>query len=420
MHIAQGTPISQQLRRGLLQLGVHSFERRNTPTWTAWTAWTRRHSSSLWNPDQVIFSGIQPTGIPHLGNYFGALQQWVKIQDGAPSTTDLLFSIVDLHAMTLPYDRNELRLQKRQTLAALLAIGLNPQRSTIFFQSASTLRAERVVGAGSHRTHVDFELHGVGGLSLPHDTMEGLSYILLVAYVRMLCHLTTSRSFLLQSKLAMSDSIALSDPDAKAKLKLGLFSYPVLQSADILLYQYVPGSFAQAQITIRRATHVPVGHDQAQHLEFARENAKNFNTAHGHFFCEPQTIISPANRVMSLRDPRIKMSKSHEDPKSRLLLNDDAGTIQLKIKAALTDSINGLSYDPIERPGVSNLLALMSHMDSDHRSVEQIISEGQYLSMHIRAGYDYYMSASQARYLQEVAAAGNEAARLKAERTMTP
>ncbi|KAL8841525.1 MAG: hypothetical protein Q9176_003146 [Flavoplaca citrina] len=266
--------------------------------------------------------------------------------------------------------------------------------------------------------------------------MEGLSYILLVAYVRMLCHLTTSRSFLLQSKLAMSDSIALSDPDAKAKLKLGLFSYPVLQSADILLYQYVPGSFAQAQITIRRATHVPVGHDQAQHLEFARENAKNFNTAHGHFFCEPQTIISPANRVMSLRDPRIKMSKSHEDPKSRLLLNDDAGTIQLKIKAALTDSINGLSYDPIERPGVSNLLALMSHMDSDHRSVEQIISEGQYLSMRafkeevaatlikgltdIRAGYDYYMSASQARYLQEVAAAGNEAARLKAERTMTP
>ena len=139
---------------------------------------------------------------------------------------------------------------------------------------------------------------------------------------------------------------------------------------------------------------------------------------------------------MSLRDPRVKMSKSHGDPKSRLLLNDDAGTIQLKIKAALTDSINGLSYDPIERPGVSNLLALMSHMDTDHRSVEQIISEGRYLSMRafkeevaatlikgltdIRAGYDYYMSSSQARYLQEVAAAGNEAARLKAERTMTP
>lgn len=97
---------------------------------------TRRHAASLSNPNQVIFSGIQPTGVPHLGNYFGALHQWVKIQDGAPSTTDLLFSIVDLHAMTLPYDRNELRLQKRQTLAALLAIGLNPQRSTIFFQSA--------------------------------------------------------------------------------------------------------------------------------------------------------------------------------------------------------------------------------------------------------------------------------------------
>lgn len=98
-------------------------------------------------------------------------------------------------------------------------------------------------------------------------------------------------SISLQSKLAMSDNVALSDPDTKAKLKLGLFSYPVLQSADILLYRYVGCSSGFTRITIGRATHVPVGHDQVQHLEFARENAKNFNTAHGHFFPEPQTVM---------------------------------------------------------------------------------------------------------------------------------
>ncbi|KAI4258433.1 MAG: hypothetical protein L6R42_005101, partial [Xanthoria sp. 1 TBL-2021] len=317
-------------------------------------------------------------------NYFGALQQWVKIQDGATSTTDLLFSIVDLHAMTLPYNQARLRLQKRQTLAALLAVGLDPQRSTIFFQSAVPAHTE---------------------------LMWILSCTASVGYL--------SRMTQWKSKLAMSDNVALSDPDAKAKLKLGLFSYPVLQSADILLY---------------RATHVPVGHDQVQHLEFARENAKNFNTAHGHFFSEPQTVMSPVKRIMSLKDPRVKMSKSHEDSKSRILLNDTSDSIRVKIKAALTDSIDGLSYDPTERPGVSNLLALMSYMDASHRSVEQITADCQGLSMrafkeevaetlikgltNLKGRYDYFMSAAQSQYLQEVAAAGNEKAGLKADETM--
>lgn len=253
MHIAQGFPVSNPLRRGFLQLIAHSFERRIT---YGWAISTRRHASSLSNPSRVIFSGIQPTGIPHLGNYFGALQQWVKIQDGATSTTDLLFSIVDLHAMTLPYDQARLRLQKRQTLAALLAVGLDPQRSTIFFQSAvrlcsihPRLHAKKVLGASTHGTHVDIKLHGVCGISLAHDTMEGLFHIPLVGCILMSCHLTTYRSSP-QSKLAMSDNVALSDPDAKAKLKLGLFSYPVLQSADILLYRYVGCSTAFTRITI--------------------------------------------------------------------------------------------------------------------------------------------------------------------------
>ncbi|KAL8914108.1 MAG: hypothetical protein Q9171_001224 [Xanthocarpia ochracea] len=372
---------ANRLKWTLLHLKAYPPERRIT--WR-WTACMQRHASTSSEPRQVIFSGIQPTGIPHLGNYFGALEQWVKIQNSATSTTDLLFSIVDLHAMTLPYDRARFRLWKRETLAALLAVGLDPERSTIFFQSAVPAHTE---------------------------LMWILSCTASVGYL--------SRMTQWKTKLAMSDNIALSDPDAKAKLKLGLFSYPVLQSADILLY---------------RATHVPVGHDQAQHLEFARENAKNFNTAHGHFFVEPQTVISPAKRVMSLMDPRVKMSKSNIDPRSRILLNDSPDTVRWKIKAALTDSIDGLSYNPEERPGVSNLLLLMSYMDASHRSVEQIAAEGQALSMRafkeevaetlikgmtdLRERYIYFMDPAQSQYLRDVAAAGNEKARLRAEKTM--
>ncbi|KAI4172984.1 MAG: hypothetical protein LQ346_008506 [Caloplaca aetnensis] len=217
----------------------------------------------------------------------------------------------------------------------------------------------------------------------------------------------------------MSENIGLSDPDAKAKLKLGLFSYPVLQAADILLY---------------RATHVPVGHDQAQHLEFARENAKNFNVAHGHFFEEPRTVISPAKRIMSLKDPLLKMSKSHQDPRSRIMLNDSPDDIQIKVKAALTDSVGGVSFNPSARPGVSNLLTLMALMDEDHRMEEQIAAESEALSMRafkeevartiikgmaeIKAKYDYFIDVRQRRRLQDVAALGNQEARRQAEDTM--
>ncbi|KAL8805500.1 MAG: hypothetical protein Q9200_005408 [Gallowayella weberi] len=142
-----------------------------------------RHASSSTYPKQIVFSGIQPTGIPHLGNYFGALQQWVKIQNGATSTTDVIFSIVDLHAMTLPYDSAQLRLWKQQTLAALLAVGLNPQRSTIFFQSSVRLcalkldlacGADMAAGAGTLGAYVGFELYRACGIPFTHDTMEGL------------------------------------------------------------------------------------------------------------------------------------------------------------------------------------------------------------------------------------------------------
>lgn len=142
--------------------------------------------------------------------------------------------------------------------------------------------------------------------------------------------------------------------DNSERLKLGLFSYPVLQAADVLLHQ---------------TTHVPVGHDQAQHLEFAREVANGFNHVYGDgILTVPETLISPARRVMSLTQPASKMSKSHLNPKSRILLTDSEDTIRFKIKTAVTDSLEGLTYDPQQRPGVSNLLDLIYHTEHSNGS----------------------------------------------------
>lgn len=137
------------------------------------------------------------------------------------------------------------------------------------------------------------------------------------------------------------------------KLKLGLFSYPVLQAADILVH---------------KTTHVPVGHDQAQHLEFAREVADGFNHVFGQgreILVAPETLISPARRVMSLTTPTNKMSKSHPNPKSRIMLTDSTSEIRSKVKSAVTDSIEGITYDPEARPGVSNLIDLLYHTSAE-------------------------------------------------------
>lgn len=153
------------------------------------------------------------------------------------------------------------------------------------------------------------------------------------------------------------------------KLKLGLFSYPVLQAADVLLHQ---------------TTHVPVGHDQAQHLEFARELASGFNHVYREdIFTYPETMISPAKRVMSLTDPSVKMSKSHSNPKSRILLTDDKQTIEQKIKQAMTDSLGPVTYDPQSRAGVSNLLDIVLHCDAGqtYQTVDDIVSIGNGLSL---------------------------------------
>ncbi|CAK7225334.1 Tryptophan--tRNA ligase, mitochondrial [Sporothrix curviconia] len=272
----------------------------------------------------IIFSGIQPTGVPHLGNYLGALLRWVQLQDAAASdpSTQLYYSVVDLHALTSVQAASSasngavLRQRRRETLAAMLAIGLDPERCVLFYQSTVPAHSE---------------------------LMWLLSCTASVGYL--------SRMTQWKSKLQLKDDASFADEKARAGLKLGLFSYPVLMAADVLVH---------------RATHVPVGEDQCQHLEFAREVASGFNHVHGQpLLVPPTTLLSPARRIMSLQQPTQKMSKSHADERSRILLTDDAKTIRTKIMAALTDSTNAVSYDPTARPGVSNLLELLALVECD-------------------------------------------------------
>lgn len=284
----------------------------------------RAQSTTTSTTPKTIFSGIQPTGVPHLGNYLGALRQWVKLQDEASSDTTLIYSLVDLHAITIRQNPRQLRQWKKESLAMLLAIGLDPERSIIFHQSDVPAHAE-------------------------------LMWILS-------CQASTGY---LGRMTQWKDKTA-NEKENSEKLKLGLFSYPVLQAADVLVH---------------RATHVPVGHDQAQHLEFAREVANGFNHLYGNgkeVLVPPETLISPAKRVMSLTEPEKKMSKSHPNPKSRILLADSEEVIRSKVKAAITDSIEGITYEPERRPGVSNLIDMLYHTTEDGRTAgsQQDLAKG--------------------------------------------
>ncbi|KAF7862834.1 uncharacterized protein EAF02_010383 [Botrytis sinoallii] len=224
-----------------------------------------------------------------------------------------------------------------------------------------------------------------------------------------------------KSKLSLEDDASPLDGGKKSKLKLGLFSYPVLQAADILVH---------------RATHVPVGEDQTQHLEFARECATNFNHAYGPHLIAPQTLLSPAKRVMSLQTPTQKMSKSHPSPISSIRLTDSPNTITKKISSALTDSQNAVSYSPSERPGVSNLVTLWSSFDTQNpkRTPAQIAEECKVkkftladlkreTAIAVNTGLEpirknYERLLGDEGYVEDVARKGGVKARENAERTM--
>jgi tryptophanyl-tRNA synthetase len=288
-----------------------------------------QYTSTRNSSNKTIFSGIQPTGVPHLGNYLGALRQWVKLQDEADASTRLIYSLVDLHALTIRQDPAQLRQWKKESFAMMLATGLDPGRSIIFHQSEVPAHAE-------------------------------LMWILS-------CQASTGYL----SRMTQWKDKTSGEKENGERLKLGLFSYPVLQAADVLVHQ---------------STHVPVGHDQAQHLEFAREVAIGFNHVYGKdVLTVPETLISPARRVMSLTEPTSKMSKSHPNPKSRILLTDSEQNIKSKIKSAVTDSVDGISYDPQQRPGVSNLLDLIYHCTENSRpgSQEALAQEMNGMSLRV-------------------------------------
>jgi tryptophanyl-tRNA synthetase len=222
-----------------------------------------------------ILSGIQPTNTLNLGNYLGAIKNWVKMQH----EYDCYFMIADLHALTNPPEPDVLRRNTREVAATYIACGIDPDHAAIFVQSHVSAHAE-------------------------------LAWLLST---------TTPMGWL--NRMTQFKDKAGKD---KEKANLGLYAYPVLMAADILLYQ---------------ATHVPVGEDQKQHLELCRDIAASFNHKYGEFFTLPDpAIIGEASRVMSLRDGSKKMSKSDPSDMSRINLTDDADTIANKIKKATSDS----------------------------------------------------------------------------------
>src|SRR5688572_19201221 len=254
-----------------------------------------------------VVSGIQPTGGLHLGNLLGAILRWVRMQDEA----ECLFFLADLHALTVEVDPERLRANVREMAAALIASGIDPAKSIVFAQSAVPAHSE-------------------------------LAWILQC----------TARMGWLERMTQFKEKSG----KHKERSSVGLFTYPVLQAADILAY---------------RATHVPVGDDQKQHIELARDIANKFNNdfgasiaSHGFgeaFFPLPEPLIQgPATRVMSLRDGTKKMSKSDASDQSRINLTDDADAIALKIKRAKTDP-HPLPTDEKElsaRPEADNLIGI--------------------------------------------------------------
>jgi len=251
-----------------------------------------------------LLSGMQPSASSlHLGNYLGALVNWVNMQ----RDFNAFYVIVDLHAITVPQDPNELRTNTRRTAAQYIAAGIDPQESALFVQSHVPAHAE-----------LAWVLNCITGFG----------------------EASRMTQFKDKSQKAGSDSASV-----------GLFTYPILQAADILLYQ--PKA-------------VPVGEDQRQHLELTRDLADRFNSRFGKTFTMPEAhILKETAKIYDLQNPTAKMSKSALDPKGLVNLMDDDSTIAKKIKSAVTDTDASIRVDWENKPGVSNLLSIHSSVSGE-------------------------------------------------------
>lgn len=261
----------------------------------------------------TVFSGMQPTGEVHLGNFLGAIRRWVDEQ-----ASGHYFCIVDLHAMTMPYEPAELRERTRDLASWWLAAGLDPDIATLFVQSHVR-----------EHTECTWVLNCVA-------TMGELS-----------------RMAQFKEKSAGRDTVSV-----------GLFDYPVLQAADILLYH---------------SEQVPVGADQRQHVELTRDIADRFNHRYGDTFTVPTATFPPAGaRVMDLQEPERKMAKSAESPAGTVLLSEDEQTTRQKIKRAVTDSGTEVRAAP-EKPGITNLLEMFAAVaDADVAELERRYADSGY------------------------------------------
>ncbi len=262
-----------------------------------------------------VLSGIQPTADSfHIGNYFGALRQWVQMQD----THDCFYTVVDLHAITSEFDPKILKKRTLTSFAQLLAVGIDSLKSTLFVQSQVPQHAQLAwvlscfTGFGEAGRMTQFK----------DKTQKG----------------------------------------GQERSSVGLFTYPILQAADILLYQ---------------AQSVPVGEDQRQHLELTRDLAIRFNNQFGKTFVVPEAfIVKESAKILDLQDPTAKMSKS--SPQGCVFILDEPDVVMKKFKTALTDSGKEIKYDPTNKPGISNLLSIIKAVtNEDMTTIEsQFVNKG--------------------------------------------
>ncbi|WP_157177792.1 tryptophan--tRNA ligase [Sphingomonas prati] len=276
-----------------------------------------------------IVSGIQPTGNLHLGNYLGAIRNWVRMQDEMPADGECLFFLADLHAITVHNDPAMLAANIREMAATIIACGIDPARAILFRQRHVPAHAE-----------LSWLLNG------------------------------TARIGWLNRMTQFKEKSGKNREGAS----VGLFAYPVLQAADVLLYQ---------------ATHVPVGDDQKQHLELARDIATKFNADTGtDLFTLPDPIIPPAAaRIMSLRDGTAKMSKSDPSDASRIALTDDADTIAAKIRKAKSDAdaLPATAAELADRPEARNLVGIYAALAG--------VTPDQVLATHAGQGFGSFKPA---------------------------
>lgn len=256
-----------------------------------------------------MLSGIKPTGRLHLGNYIGAISQFVKYQD----EYDLYIFIANEHAITVPIEAKDLRQNTRDLIALYLAAGLDPEKTTLFLQS-------------------DVDAHAKLGW-----VMTCMSYM-----------------GEMQRMTQYKDKTAKGETGVTA----GLFTYPCLMAADILLYD---------------PKYVPVGIDQKQHVELTRNLAERFNNRYSDTFTVPEPLVTEVGqKIFSLQDPTKKMSKSEENPKGTIDLLDNPAAARKKIMSAVTDSLGVIRFDPENQPGISNLLTIQSVLSGE--SIEDIVA----------------------------------------------